>query len=304
MTSDPHRPRCSVEALAREEPQFATASLVTAWLLIEQPGAWGPDALLDSGFPSETARPLLRLAARVGARILLIRRRERDQSDPVVFLAHSGGNGLAPAMVSGRISDPADLMDLDLDGLAEGHFPDFGRAETGPVYLVCTHGRHDLCCADKGRPLYRAMSELRPEQTWETSHIGGDRFAGNLVVLPRGDYFGRLEPEDTAKLVAAYEERRLDLTRYRGRSVQPRLVQAAEHYLRAHRALSGFDDLEVVDYRRPEPNHGEVVFRELSRRTHRVRVMARTLPDPAFLTCRAGEPGQPVAYDLIALEEG
>ncbi|HEX9865342.1 MAG TPA: sucrase ferredoxin [Acidimicrobiia bacterium] len=304
MTSDPSRPRCSVEALAREEPQFATASLVKAWLLIEQPGAWGPDALLDSGFPNEIARPLLRLAARVGARILLIRRRQRDQSDPVVFLAHSGGNGLAPTMVSGRISGPADLMDLDLDGLAEGRFPEFGRPVVGPVYLVCTHGRHDLCCADKGRPLYRAMSQLRPEQTWETSHIGGDRFAGNLVVLPRGDYFGRLDPEDTDNLVAAYEERRLDLTHYRGRSVQPRLVQAAEHYLRARRALSGFDELEVVDYRRPEPHHGEVVFRDSSLRTHRVRVMARTLPDPVFLTCRAGEPGQPVAYDLLSMEEG
>lgn len=304
MTSDPGRPRCSIEALAREEPQFATASLVTAWLLIEQPGAWGPDALLDSGFPSETARPLLRKAAKVGARILLIRRRERDQSDLVVFLAHSGGNELAPAMVSGGISDPADLMDLDLEGLAEGRLPDFGRPVANPVYLVCTHGRHDLCCADKGRPLYRAMSQLHPEQTWETSHIGGDRFAGNLVVLPRGDYFGRLDPEDVADLVASYDEQRLDLIHYRGRSGQPRLVQAAEHYLRAHRALSGFDDFEVVDYRRPEPHHGEIVFRDLSRRTHRVRVMARTLPDPVFLTCRAAEPGRPVAYDLLSIEEG
>ncbi len=304
LSSDPDRPRCSSEALARDEPLFATASLVTTWLLIEQPGAWGPDALLDSRFPSDRARPLLRKAASLGIRILLVRLREKDEAAPVAFLAHSGGDGLAPTMVSGEVSDPADLIDLDLDGFTEGRIPDFGRPIEGPLYLVCTHGRHDICCADKGRPLFRAMSELLPDQTWETSHIGGDRFAGNLVVLPRGDYFGRLEPVDSEKLAVEYQARRLDLEHHRGRSIQPRMVQAAEHYLRVERSLPGFDDLDLVEYRRPEQHHAEVVFRDLARRTFRVGVMARSLPDPVFLTCRAGEAGRPVAYDLVSIEAG
>ena len=53
----PGRPRCSAESLGREEELFATASLVNTWILFEQPGAWGPDALTESGFP-ESARPL------------------------------------------------------------------------------------------------------------------------------------------------------------------------------------------------------------------------------------------------------
>jgi hypothetical protein len=68
------------------------------------------------------------------------------------------------------------------------------------------------------------------------SHLGGDRFAGNLLVVPRGDYFGRLEPEDAEPLVSGYEAGQLDLAHYRGRSIQPRLVQAAEHFVRESEA--------------------------------------------------------------------
>ena len=52
----PGRPRCSAESVGRDEELFATASLVNTWILFEQPGAWGPDALTESGFPEVLAR--------------------------------------------------------------------------------------------------------------------------------------------------------------------------------------------------------------------------------------------------------
>ena len=296
----PGRPRCSGESLAREEELFATASLVTSWILFEQRGAWGPDALVDSGFP-ESARPLTEAADRLGIRTLLIRRRTAEDRSPVVFLASSGGGDRSPWMVSGSFTAPAELADLDIQGLAEGRVPDFGQPVKDPVYLVCTHGRHDICCADRGRPFYRAMSERTPDRTWEVSHIGGDRFAGNLLVLPRGDYFGRLEPEDAENLVAEYEAGRLDLAHHRGRSIQPRLVQAAEAFLRGSRSLAGFDELELVDYRRVDHDHAEVVFRDLDHATERVLVAARSDHPPAYLTCRAEELGQPMTYVLESI---
>ena len=297
----PGRPRCSGESQAREEELFATASLVSTWMLFEQPGAWGPDALVESGFPDD-AGPLVDAASRFGIRSLLIRRRTPDAHPPIVLLAGSGSSQHPPWLVSAPFSDPADLADLDIEGMAEGRMPDFGQPLEGPVYLVCTHGRHDICCADRGRPLFRAMSALRPHQTWEVSHIGGDRFSGNLLVLPRGDYFGRLEPEDAANLVAEYEASRLDLAHHRGRSIHPRLVQAADHYLRQSLSLAAFEDLTLLDYARLDHDHAEVSFRAPDRVVHRVQVLARPLPDQVFLTCRAEEPGQPVAYDLLSIE--
>ena len=298
----PGRPRCSGESLGREEELFATASLVNTWILFEQPGAWGPDALTESGFP-ESARPLTEAANRLGIRTLLIRRRNGEAQSPVVYVASSGGLDRPPSLVVGSFSDPADIAGLDIGGLVDGRMPEFGQAVEDPVYLVCTHGRHDICCADNGRPLYRAMSQLRPHQTWEVSHIGGDRFAGNVLVLPRGDYFGRVGPEDAANLVAEYEAGRLDLSHHRGRSIHPRLLQAAEHFLRESMGLTGLDDLTVVEYRRSSHDQAEVVFRVPEGIDYRVQVGARELHEPEYLTCRAEEPGRGIAYDRLSLTQ-
>jgi hypothetical protein len=234
-----------------------------------------------------------------GARILLIRRREPSEN-LVFFKANSGGEGRTPILVLDDLTDPADLLAIDFEALAQGD-PGPGSEVTEPMYLVCTHGRHDICCADKGRPLYRAMSEIRPDQTWEVSHLGGDRFAGNLLVLPRGDYFGRLSPEDAEPLATAYEEGRLDLAHHRGRSNQPRLVQAAEHFVREAEGLTGFDDLKVTRYSRPDHDHAEVVFEGPSGDV-RVEVVARDLPE-VVLTCRSEQPARPVTYDLVSMTD-
>ena len=295
MTSG--RPRCSVEAEARDEPLYATASLVSAWLLIEQSGAWGPDALTESGFPSDIASELERRAS--GVRILLIRNRVAPSGGRQFFKAHSGGDGILPSMVAAPLPHPSDLLDVDLKALANGDLGP-GTPIDHPTYLVCTHGRHDVCCSDRGRPLYRALSAVRPERTWEVSHLGGDRFAANLLVLPRGDYFGRLEPEDAESLATGYETGRIDLAHYRGRSIRPRLVQAAEHFARELEDLPGLDDLEVADYRRSGGDRADVVFDGPSGEI-RVQVRAVHRPERPYLTCRADQPGDTVGYELVSI---
>ena len=98
--------------------------------------------------------------------------------------------------------------------------PGAGWAEDEERYaLVCTNGRHDACCATYGRPLVRACGTgpgLR--DVWECSHIGGDRFAGNLVVLPESLYFGRCRSRGRDPLLGGLDEGRLDLENFRGRS--------------------------------------------------------------------------------------
>ena len=76
------------------------------------------------------------------------------------------------------------------------------RADADPLYLVCTHGRHDACCALRGRPVALELDRVRPGRVWETSHVGGDRFAANLLVLPTGEVYGRVLPFAASDLVA------------------------------------------------------------------------------------------------------
>ena len=103
-----------------------------------------------------------------------------------------------------------------------------------PLLLVCTHGKHDRCCARYGRPLYQALAEQADDGwVWQSSHVGGDRFAGNVVVLPDGLYFGRVEPADAWSLLDEYLAGRIDLEHYRGRSAHTFAEQAAERAIRA-----------------------------------------------------------------------
>src|SRR5439155_25430625 len=103
-----------------------------------------------------------------------------------------------------RLADAVETLDLDLDRASSGLPTGAGRLETEPLYLVCTHGRHDPCCAERGRPLAAAMSDAGGDRAWECSHIGGDRFAGNLLCFPHGLYFGRAGPQDGPRIAAAY----------------------------------------------------------------------------------------------------
>src|SRR4051794_41950750 len=75
--------RCSVRALGRGDSPVATASPAQRWLLIEQPGPWGREALAESRFDQSVVPELARRSRAEGVRLLLIRR-------PGDRLPHSG----------------------------------------------------------------------------------------------------------------------------------------------------------------------------------------------------------------------
>ena len=115
---------------------------------------------------------------------------------------------------------------------------------------MCTHGRHDACCAERGRPVAAALSAAHPEDTWEVSHIGGDRFAGNLLVLPHGLYYGRLDAPSAIAVAGDHEAGQLDLDHLRGRSGYAMPVQAAEIALRRELGETRNDALRLTGRQR------------------------------------------------------
>ena len=224
--------RCSTASRTAEEELAGTASTVRAFLLLEAPGPWGVQALRDSRLPDGCREWLLGLERRHRVRPLLVRRPGRPVRGPVrVFAVHAGAER---SWVGTRVLDsPDEVCSLEVTGLADGPLASFEH-HAGQLLLVCTHGRHDACCAERGRPFAAALAQEAPEDTWEVSHIGGDRFAANVLALPSGHYYGRLEPEDAAGFAAALREGRLDLPHLRGRSAYSFPVQAAEVHLRRH----------------------------------------------------------------------
>ena len=61
---------------------------------------------------------------------------------------------------------------------------------------------------------------------WECTHVGGDRFAANMVVLPTGDMFGRLDADTAPDVLTAYAAGRLLAEHHRGRSGTTPVEQA------------------------------------------------------------------------------
>lgn len=174
---------------------------------------------------------MLEAAGAVGVRQQLIRRvRDRRRSTVLVMVAscRPGDRWLERRSVTNL----AELTELDLAALAVGVRPGFGELSSEPAVLVCTHGRRDVCCARLGRPMAVLLDQQLPGQVWETTHVGGDRFAPNVVSLPDGSYHGGLGLADVPALAEALADSRVMLPFLRGRagaslSLRPRSSSCA-----------------------------------------------------------------------------
>jgi hypothetical protein len=82
---------------------------------------------------------------------------------------------------------------------------------------------------------------------YECSHLGGHRFAANVLVLPDGLCFGRLDARSAVVLVAELEAGRLPLDNLRGRTALESQQQAAEILVRRELGLKQLDDLRLVE---------------------------------------------------------
>ncbi len=169
-----------------------------------------------------------------------------------------------------------------------------------PLWLVCTHGRHDKCCAKFGRAAWRALKAHAGSAAWQCSHVGGDRFAANLVWLPFGIYYGHVCPEDVPALVDAGSAGRIHLKHYRGRSCYPRPAQAAEHFIRSETGIYGISALLFEETQALDDCRWRVRFREHSSgRIHEAEVMARDSDSVELRTCKSTEPRRVPQFELL-----
>src|SRR3546814_12762428 len=82
MARDPGRLGCAAESSLRRESMVGTASRVRRWLLIEQHGPWGRDALPESYLDAGIAARVAANAKEPGVRVLLTRRVGAGRSAP------------------------------------------------------------------------------------------------------------------------------------------------------------------------------------------------------------------------------
>lgn len=303
----PEPDRCAARSLARDEPLLGTASRVRHWVLLEEPGPWGRTALRDSRLPEDVAGALRRIARAPLTKVLLVRRPHRSAAATtsrrtLVVASSARDDGWVRNVELDRTTALLDLTgELEAfarDGVAPSSLaPDDGA----PLLLVCTHGRHDTCCAELGRPLAAALAESEPARTWEVSHVGGDRFAGNVVVLPSGVYLGRVPPALAGELVATLQAGRLPLPYLRGRSTYGITTQAAEVLARLQLGATDVGDLRLVGHQ-VDGDLTTATFRRLDGSRVVARVRGQHRADAWRLTCSAERASSPHDFVLESLD--
>lgn len=242
---------CSSSSQRLGEPLAGSAPHARSWIVIEQPGPWGRDALHESRMSPAIADWLDHLSAAIDARVILARRADRRRIEGLprnVWLAVSDPLLTdAPRMRRALVDNLHQITEWDLGAMALGKLPEVGEEVTGPIEFVCTHSGRDACCALLGR-----ARALHTPNSWECSHLGGHRFAATSVLLPLGGVFGRLSPTDA-----------LDVEHLRGLSYLSPALQVADIAVRHIADLSVSARLTTQPDANRDPGSGDTIWAQV-----------------------------------------
>lgn len=248
----------SVEA---GEQLFATAPRVDTWVLLEYDVNWGAKALNES----DLAQPIKDFLngyvdKQPNGRFQFIKQPGR-QSGIRLYVVQVG------KVYRFELVQLDDLLTLDLDKAIRESAPSDEK-----LFLICTNGKRDACCSRHGLPLYQAMKQLAGDSVWQTTHIGGHRFAGTLVSLPSGQYYGRVSPLDATALIEAEQQGNILLSKLRGSSTDEAFVQAAEYFVREQTGTMDCNAFQLRDVESTGESRWQVRFVDAQQHVHTVTV--------------------------------
>jgi hypothetical protein len=281
---------CSVLSRESGEQLFGTATRVDVWLALEYARPWGADAFSESDLPTLVKEHLsIALDAMPRSRMQFIRQ-QRVREGLALYIAIA--RDPEPALYQFRLNDHEELVQIDIPAIASGAeaYEPFRSHES--IMLVCTNARRDRCCAKHGLPMYEALAQVGGEAVWQTTHLGGHRFAATAVFLPSGLTYGRLEPADAECVFHENRQGRIMLERFRGRSSYEEPTQAADYFLRRETGGLRVSDFQLLEIQSTEANAWSAAFESASGGTYYVRVSRHNAGTPGSATSSQCTPNQ------------
>ncbi|HET6213834.1 MAG TPA: sucrase ferredoxin [Micromonosporaceae bacterium] len=290
------RSSCSFLAGLLGDRLIGTANKTAAWILVEHGGPWGKNALRDSDLDPVLVAEFERRMAATGARVQLIAPPPGER--PLwMYLAADPDGGTSPWLARLPCSGPQDVLGVDFGTLVAGGLPPGAQRVAEPLYLICANDMSDPCCGRSGPPVLAAVAGVLGPRARATTHLGGHKYAANMIVFPPALCYGRLGPDSVLDVVGASEDGQILLDRYRGRPAWRMPDQAAEHFLRVELGLTAVAGVSLAT-----PAEDSTDGRYLSRfalsdrRRYDVLLSAEKRDPPRLQSCSDAGPTVPVVW--------
>jgi len=260
---------CYESSLNSHEEMYGTAPRVDVWFMLEYRGHWSGSAFKDSKIPKAVKSHLNKeLKSVSNSRLQLIKKHKYSDENLKFYIAVSDETN--PRLYEFKLENYENLLALKIKKILKSkkHISD------DKIYIVCTNGEYDTCCGKFGMPVYLDIAEGKyGPQTWEANHIGGHRFASTFVCLPHGLVYGRVREGEVAEnLIKQYEDGKVNLSSYRGRSCHSGEVQAAEYYLRKETGISEISELISKSLKKNDKKSVIKFISKADNTTHKIKI--------------------------------
>lgn len=282
---DPERDFCAAISQSTDEPLVGTATRVDVWFVLTYDGGWGAKALAESDLPQPVRSHLTGAEQRIpNARFQFIKKPGGNPEALELFVARSTVG--QEEIYRFGFSDYGELLGLNLEAVARGDAAFDAHRTDQRLHLVCVNGRRDRCCARFGTEIFEEVAGEAGDSAWQTTHLGGHRFAPNIVFLPHGIQYGHATPGEGARLVAAYAANELVIERLRGRTGYDAPINAAEGFLRRRTGETALDAYTLRGASTMVGDSAGFIFSDREGQDHEVRVR-RVMSEPIWKSCDA-----------------
>lgn len=286
---------CSAASRYFKEQLNGTAANSAAFILIEYNNPF-PAKINEANVDKDWLKKVQQLAKAYKGKVLLVRTKTSNIKDCKIsfidctrfsyFTISTTTDQYTSVDIAAHISSPETIWLND------------------PFFLVCTNGKKDKCCAKFGLPVFKFFESFNTDvPVWESSHVGGDRFAANVVAMPYGIYYGHVAVEDVGHILVRTLLKKIYKNNYRGLSRRSFFEQSIECFIRDY--LKNYDidfDIHIHLTEHSEECY-KVEVKTNNQYTFIMELIRESIPYPHLLTCHAKKPENITKFRLKDLQQ-
>ncbi len=247
--------KCSTNSRQNHEQWLGSASPAQVWIALSHPKPWGPSALASIDIGDQNRKHLTNIFSLYSdSRIQIIT--QTNSPEIVLFFAVAFEHDQRLYRIP--LTNYDNIRDLSWQDIIDNKPAYQKYLSPTPIYLICTNDQHDPCCGKWGQALFDQASST--ENLWQCSHLGGDRFAANVVSLPAGNYYRQVDEAALQSVITAEKQNTIYIDQFAGRSCYDRISQVAFHHLLRAYPKTSINDWHLDEKDEKEPLHFTITF--------------------------------------------